>query len=92
MTAKQITNRQAKILATLKAGRYGGWGGDSEFLSYSWERFLNWCSGQILEGLGSGEFRGSLHSALCWAMAWNEYQGLKRQLESKYGLDKQTNS
>jgi hypothetical protein len=92
MTTKQIANRRAKVLAALKTRNYCGWGGDAEFLTYPWLRFKDWCSGQILEGIGSGEFRSSLHNVLCWAMAWEKYQEYKGQLEVRFGLDKLPNS
>lgn len=88
MTPKQIKNRRAKVKAELDKTNFCGWGGETEFLSYDWKRFQNFCSGQIIIAIGANNFSSTVHNVLNWAMAWGQYQTEKRRLETKYGLDK----
>ena len=88
MTKRQIANRQAKIKAELDKGNYSGWMGTSDFLSYDWKTFQNFCSGQIIIAIGEGAFNNAVHNVIRWSIAWEDYHSAKRALEKKYGLDK----
>ena len=75
------------IKAELAKGNYAGYGGDSEFLSYNWKQFVNWCSGQLLIAIGDGQFRSTLDTCLRLSTAWEQRWAKKRELERKYGID-----
>lgn len=57
----------------LRKGIYCGYGGESEFLSYSWETFLAYCRGEILVGIGQGSFGSAVTSCICLSRSYEAY-------------------
>ncbi len=78
---------EARIKAKLDAGNYAGYSGTSEFLSYDWKRFKEWCCGQLLVAIGSGNFQSEVAGVIMLGMAWSEFQKERRRLLENYGIN-----
>lgn len=74
--AKKLTKQQLdiKIEAELDNQNFCGWLGDTYFLKYDWQKFQDFCAGQV-------------YNILHWGMAWNEYNGAKLKLQLKYNYE-----
>ena len=87
--AKKLTKQQLdiKIEAELDNQNFCGWLGDTYFLKYDWQKFQDFCAGQVIIGIGANNFQSAIYNILHWGMAWNEYNGTKLELQRKYNYE-----
>ena len=54
-------------------------GEDSEFLTMTFDEFVNWCAGQLILSIGKGNFQDTIYNVVRYAGDWRVHNLINKQ-------------